>query len=260
LPEGYEGDISDPATMRLCNPASWITPEFLGKQLAKPSMRESDFRRFHMNQWVADDGDGITPEMWDACEVPGVRIPDGACAASATDLAFTGDHAAHIIAADVDGRIVVQGMGWAPPADKSLEIDVRATVDDYAMEHASRLQMLMMAFDEWNARLLMQDVASRGLPTQTWSMKASFMSPASQAFLEAVKTKRIAHDGDPLLRQQVLNMRTKDIMGGWKFDKHPSNDDPSGEFKSDMGLAAVAAVSLVADGGGDPFADGIVFL
>lgn len=260
LPDDFSGDLSDPVVMDGCNPASWITPAFLARQLAKPSMRESDFRRFHMNQWVDDDGDGITPEMWDACEVPDIEIPDGAAASSATDLAFTGDWAAHVVAAEVGDRIIVQAKGWEPPADKSLEIDIRATVDDYAMGEATRLQMQMMAFDEWNARLLMQDVQGRGLPVSTWSMKPSFMSPASQSFLEAVKTKRLAHNGDPVLRQHVLNMRTRDIMGGWKFDKHPENDDPSGQFKTDIGLTAVAAVSLVAGSAADPFGDGIVFL
>lgn len=246
LPDDYDGEIDSDDVLNGCNPASWITPEFLRKQLAKPSMRETDFRRYHLNQWVQDDGDGITPEMWDACYSPDAVIPDGARAWSATDLAFTGDWAAHVIAAEVDGRIVLEGMGWAPPDDKSMEIDIRATVDGYAMSVAQRLQMQQMAFDDWNARLLMQDVASRGLPTMTWSMKASFMCPASQTFLEAVKTRRIAHNGDPILRQHVLNMRGRDVAGGWKFDKHPANDDPTGAWKTDVGLCAVAAVSMAA--------------
>ena len=243
LPLGFDGDPTSVEALNGCNPASWITPEFLLKQRAKPTMRDSDWLRFHMNAWIADDGDGISPAEWDACYVEGVTIPDGAAAYSATDLAFTGDFAAHIIAANVDGRVVVAGRGWAPPDERGSEIDVRATVGRFAESEALRLRMDQMAFDEWNARLMMQEFATMGLPVTTWSMKPSFMCPASEAFMEAVRTKQIAHNGDPLLREQVLAMRTRDVGGsGWKFDKHPSNE--VADFKTDMGLCAVAAVFL----------------
>jgi len=242
-------DIENPATMLGTNPASWVTPEFLTRQLGKPSMREVDFRRFHLNQWAADVDEGISAEAWDACQVDGITIPDGAPAYSASDLGFTSDWSAHVIAAEVDGRIVVQARGWPPPVGDGVETDIRATVDHHARSEAARLQMRGMLCDDWNARLMMQDWMNEGLPAAVWSMKPSFMCPASVSFLEAVNQGRVAHDGDPVLRQHVLSMRMRDTLGGWKFDKHPMNDDPGGEFKSDIGLCAVAAVSQIAQAG-----------
>lgn len=244
-------DITDPRVLEGTNPASWVSGEFLRKQHAKPSMRETDFRRFHLNQWAADADEGITADEWDACMVEGVTIPDGAGAFSASDLGFTSDWSAHVIAAEVDGRIVLQAHGWPPPSDGN-ETDIRATVDTYARREAARLWMRGMMCDEWNSRLLMQDWEADGLPVAIWSMKPSFMCPASVSFLEAVRQRRIAHNGDPVLRQHVLNMRMRDTLGGWKFDKHTDNEDATGEFKTDIGLCAVAAVSQIITTGPNP--------
>jgi phage terminase large subunit-like protein len=259
LPDGYEGELETDEALNGCNPASWATPEFLRRQRAKPSMREADWLRFHMNAWTTGDGDGISAAEWDACYAPDATIPDGAPAFSATDLAFTGDWAAHVIAAPVHDRIVLQAQGWAPPADRTMEIDIRATVGAYAEGEAQRLEMRQMAFDEWNSRLLMQEFAAMGLPVVAWSMKPSFMCPASEAFLEAVRTRRIAHNGDPVLRQQVLALRTRDVGGsGWKFDKHPQNDVQ--DWKTDVALAAVAATYLASADQGNALEEFGLFL
>ena len=91
------------------------------------------------------------------------------------------------------------------------------------------------------------------------------MCPASQFFLESVRNKRIAHDGDPELRRHVLNMRkvtTSSQMTGWKFGKHPRNDETPehGHFKTDMGLAAVAAAYQVESGAGNPLEEFGLFI
>lgn len=241
-------DIEDPAIVRGCNPAGWLDPQrLINEYLHAPGALESDFRRYHLNQLVTSEEQVIKPHEWDACFLEGARIPDGAAAFSGTDLGFTGDWSAHLIAADVDGRVVLQGKGWAPPGD-GQEIHIRATVDEYGRSEAERLSMRNMLVDKWNARLLMQDWQMAGLPVGMFSMENEFMCPASQTFLEAVRNKRIAHDGDPELRRHVLNMR-KQTTGqtSWKLAKHPRNDETPehGHFRTDMGFAAVAAVYQV---------------
>jgi phage terminase large subunit-like protein len=240
IPWGEDADIEDPAVIRACNPAGWLDPQrLINEYLHAPGSREVDFRRYHLNQLVADDDAPITAEMWDACRVDGVSIPDDALAYSATDLGFTGDWSAHLLAAPLGDRLVVAGRGWVPPA--AGEIDIRSTVDLYARREAERLQMQSMLVDKWNARLLLQEWSADGLPVGMYSGENAYMCPASVSFYEAVKQRRIAHDGDPELRQQVLNLRTRDVGLAWKFVKHPRNDD-SDAFKTDMALAAVAAV------------------
>lgn len=245
-------DIEDPTVVRGCNPAGWLDPKRLvDEYLHAPGSLEFDFRRYHLNQLVTSEEQPIKPHEWDACLVPDVSIPDGAKSYSTTDLGFTDDWSAHVIASEqeIDGkdRIVLQGMGWEPPGE-GQEINIRATVDEYGREEASRLRMEHMLVDKYNARLLMQDWMMAGLDVGMFSLEPEFMGPASQAFLEAVRNKRIAHNGDPELRRHVLNMRKKTIgITSWRFDKHPRNKDTPehGHFKTDVGLCAVAAVYQV---------------
>jgi phage terminase large subunit-like protein len=240
VPWGEDADIEDPAVVRGCNPAGWLEPQrLIDEYLKAPGAREKDFRRYHLNQLVVGDDAPITAEMWDACRVDGVEIPDGVEAFSASDLGFTSDWSAHMVCAPVGDRLVIAGRGWAPP-DKG-ETDIRSTVDKFARGEAERLRMETMLVDKWNARLLLQEWGADGLPVAMFSGENQFMCPASVSFLEAVKQRRVAHDGCPDLRAQVLNLRTRDIGLAWKFVKHPRNDEGD-QFKTDMALCAVAAV------------------
>lgn len=249
LEKDADVDIDDPAVVRGCNPAGWLDPQrLIDEYLHAPGALESDFRRYHLNQLVTSEEQVIKPHEWDACYMEGARIPDGAPAYSATDLGFTGDWSAHVIAAEVDGRIVLQGKGWEPPGD-GQQTYIRGTVHEYAREEAKRLRMDGMLVDKYQARTLMQDWQMEGLPVAEFGMENTFMCPASNTFLEMVRTKRIAHDGDPELRRHVLNMRSQSTgMTSWKLAKHPRNDETPdhGHFKTDMGMCAAAAVYQVA--------------
>jgi phage terminase large subunit-like protein len=258
IPWEHQGDVDpeDLELVRACNPGSWLDPQrLIDEFLLGPGSIEADFLRYHMNMLVADEDQPIKPHEWDACQVDNVTIEDGTRTFSATDLGFTGDWSAHVLAgvAPVDGveRIVLSAKGWEPPKGDGEELHIRATVDTHAMAEAERLRMEQMVVDKWNARLLMQDWAERGLPVGMYSMEREFMAPASVAFVEAVRRKEIAHDGDPILREHVLNMRRRVLGDGWRFDKHPRNDEimPNGtHHKTDIGLAAVAAVHLAKSG------------
>lgn len=46
-----DADPADPKILRACNPASWINTSDLQQQLRDPGLRETDFRRLHLNQW-----------------------------------------------------------------------------------------------------------------------------------------------------------------------------------------------------------------
>ena len=241
-------DIEDPRVVRGCNPAGWLDPQrLIDEYLHAPGCTEHDFRRFHLNQLVTSEDQVIKPHEWDACMVEDICLPDNTAAYSASDIGFTGDWSAHVCAGRVGDQIVLEAKGWAPPGD-GQELSIRGTVDTYAREQAMRLQMLSMLCDKWNARMLMQDWQSDGLPAAQFGMEADFMGPASQTFLELVRTRKLAHNGDPELRRHVLNMRRASIGGtSWKFAKHPRNEETpeNGHFKTDIGFCAVAAAYQV---------------
>lgn len=254
VPWDFEGEV-DPENLELvraCNPAGWIDPQrLIDEHLVGPGNLESDFKRFHLNMLTEDEDAPIKEHEWEACRVDGLVIPDESRAWSASDLGFTGDWSAHVVAAHVGDRIALEARGWEPPTSDGMELDIRSTVDAHARGEAMRLRMQMMLVDKYQARLLMQDWESDGLPVAMFGMERDFMCPASISFVEAVKMKLIAHNGDPELKRHVLNLRKRDLGTSWMFMKHPRNDDgmPDGShFKTDLGFCAVAATHLARSG------------
>lgn len=66
-----DDDPEDPAVWRGVNPASWITLEYLRSERSKPSMRWTDFQRFHLNGWVDVEELWLPAGSWTACREPG---------------------------------------------------------------------------------------------------------------------------------------------------------------------------------------------
>ena len=135
------------------------------------------------------------------------------------------------------------------------EIDVRATVDAEAMSDHERFEVVSAGADPWNAKMLLQDWLSRGWSTAEVPQKNEVMVPASTAFLEAIRKRTIAHNGDEQLRWHILNLRRKETERGWRFAKP---DD--GALKVDAAIAAIGAVFQAIGNQSDPFGDGIQFI
>lgn len=255
LPEDWDGDYENPKVWRDVNLASWITTESLRKQWHDPSVSPEAFRRKHLNQWVPFTvSQGITASEWDACYDADARIPDGAQVYTMADLGFTSDCSAHVRAAWVGDRLVIEGDVWQPPDDGG-EIDVRATVDRRACEVAERFELARVGADPWNAKLLLQDWYYRGWPVEEIKMRNEVMVPASAALLEAVRRRTLVHNGNPQIREHVLNMRRKDVEQGWRFVKP---DDPM--LKIDAGIAVIGAVYLASTQAGSALEEHGIFV
>lgn len=240
LPEDYSGPYDDPKMWAKVNPASWITERSLMREWLDVSTSEFSFRRKMLNQWVPDVLEaGINPDEWDDCKVEGARIPDGVEAHLMVDLGFTSDNSAICVAANVDGKIIVESQIWKPPGN-GYEIDVRATVDKAAQEYAERFQIRNFGADKWNAQLLLQDWYMRGWPTHEFKMNAAVRVPASSMLAELIQKKLLVHNGDLHLREHMLNTVKRDTDSGWLFDKN-KNDNTK---KIDGAIALMGAVYL----------------
>jgi phage terminase large subunit-like protein len=255
LPEDYNGDFDDEEMWRQVNPASWISIDNLRKTRLNTSVSDAAFKRKHLNMWVPDTlHAGIYPGEWDSCRVDGIAIPEGARVWTMTDLGFTDDWTAHVRCAWVGERLVIEAEMWEPPGNGE-EIDVRSTADVSAMRDHEAYQVVAAGVDPWNAKLLMQDWQMRGWATAEVPQKNEVMVPASTMFLEAIRKRQIAHNGDERLRWHILNLRRKETIRGWRFTKPDDNG-----LKVDAAIAAIGAVWLATAHGADPFGDGIVFL
>ena len=61
-----EDDLDDPAVWADVNPASWVTTEFLQRELRKPGVRREVFNQLHLNVWSRVVASAFPPGAWKA--------------------------------------------------------------------------------------------------------------------------------------------------------------------------------------------------
>lgn len=242
VPWGDDADPEDPAVVRACNPASWLDPQVLIDQYLKaPGKTEAKFRRYHLNQLVEGGEEGIPAASWDACSIPGVKIPNDTPVWLGVDVGYRDDLSFVVAAGWVDGRLAVEYRSFEPPEEGELYID--GTVGVAVDEYMRRFQVRAIATDPWAITSLMQTWQMQGWPVYEYRQAPNRTCPASVRLLEAIEKGTIAHDGSNPLRQHVLNMVVRDIGNAWRFDK--SKDTSK---KIDGGIALLMAVDMALNG------------
>jgi phage terminase large subunit-like protein len=240
LSEGSDADIEDPAVLNGCNPASWVTAEALRRQLRSPNMREEDFRRKHLNQWVPNTGGaGLPMELWDQGTTDDTLEP-GQTVVLGVDIGYRSDWSAIVAAGKrPDGKVILEAHLFEPPPGDGEELDigvVKECVDDLVAKY----QVSAVVIDPMYMLETRQAWGVRGLNVVEFQQYPSRMSAAALTFYEALRQGRILHADDPVFRWHVGNARMKDTDRGFVFDKGP---DPA--QKVDGLVAAVLALHVL---------------
>lgn len=213
-------DIENPDVVRGCNPAGWLDPErIIAEYLHQPGSRERDFRRYHLNQLVADAEVGVSAAEWDACRDDDLELQPGQEVCIGVDVGVRDDWSAVVVAGMVGERMVVRSWLWEPPG-KGFDLDIRATVENKVRELMELYRVSRIGVDKFLAGVMLQDWHHLGWPAEDFPMHDSSMCPASVDLYEAIQRGRVAHDGDTQLRTHVLNAIQRDTSRSrWRFDK-----------------------------------------
>lgn len=110
-------------------------------------------------------------------------------------------------------RNTIPYAGWI----KSGWIEVtKGDVTDYThiqkriIEDCERFNPEMIAYDPWNALSLVNNLDEEGLPLQQFVQGTRSYNPAMKAFEVAYTSKRLIHDGNPVLRWNMSNLVTRE--------------------------------------------------
>jgi phage terminase large subunit-like protein len=210
-----ELDWRDPVAWQSANPASWIRLEDLERESKR--LPESVFRRLHLNQWTETQDAWIRPHEWDICRGKPVIDPKEPIIAMAVDVGIKRDSAAVVWAQWHDEELHI-GSEIMLPEHEHAEFgvsDVRARVASRARAHPAGVREI--GYDPWSFRESAEMVE--------FPQNASRMAPASEQLYELVVGKRIVHDGNPVLREQILNaVIAPTERGGWKISKRRSKE------------------------------------
>ncbi len=192
---------------------------------------EMTFRQLYLNQWTSSYERWLPMDKWDACGAPfnadelkGRECYCGLDLASTTDLT-----ALAMVFPMGDGAYRVKMHYWIP-LDTMIEaakrdrvpyplwlqqglihatagniIDysaVEATIDQEAKEYGIK----EIAFDNWNAGQLSQDLTDKGYTMIPFSQSVKNMSPPTKELMNKTLSRKLEHGGNPVLRWNADNM------------------------------------------------------
>jgi phage terminase large subunit-like protein len=237
IDEVGEDELEDRAAWMRVNKASWITVDTLEKSRRKS--RPTDFRRFRLNRPTADEEETFAPAgAWEACEGL-ARIQDGARAWVAIDFASRRDTASvgwqvrrPGWSAGEPGEYIVGGHVWGvrpenpdvppPPCHDLLDAGesiAYAMVEDYVRGLGEWLDLLAVAYDPWRFARSAELLKDEGAPMVEFPQSNERTAPASEELLDAITSRAVMHDGDPVLAQHIRNAATKSVGRGFRLDK-----------------------------------------
>jgi phage terminase large subunit-like protein len=229
--------------------AAWMDiDQIIQAEFRDPTKRESDSRRYWLNQpWTIEEK-FVTAAQWDACADPRRAIPPGSRVVLALDGSFNNDTTG-VVVASLDERPHLDVVGcWRRPdnAPAGWEIDVLA-VEEAVRQAAKRWQVVELAADPYRWTRTLQLLADEGIPTVVFPQTTARMTPATRSLYDAVTTLGLSHSGDPRLREHMLNAVLKNDSRGYRLAK-PTKDSP---YRVDLAICAVMALDRARTLGAD---------
>ena len=196
---------------------AWQTPEYYQAEAAL--LHPSEFERIHRNQWVSAVGEAIPAELWDLCYDPNLSsaIDPRAPAVLGVDLGMADDHTALVLVtrhpANHDMAAIRWVKVWEPPAGGKM--DYTATIAPEIRRLCKQYAIVACVYDDWQAHHLMTELRQEGLtrfiafPQGDGSQQRPGRTIADKQLLDIVVSRKLAHNGDPILKQHVQNAAAK---------------------------------------------------
>lgn len=223
--EAPTNDPRDVASMKLANPASWITEEFLAKQAANPELTNAQVLQLHGCVWAEGASSWFPAEVWEACREASAAIPGGSAVCVGVDVGLVHDSTAVTVAWQRDdGKTVIEAKVWSSARDTVGEfvhggvVDL-SVVEDYIRGLAEQFFVVEVAYDPRFFERSAQMLSEQGLVVVPVFQSSANMADALQGWYAAVMEGRVVHSGDPVLSTHVLSTSATKTDRGWKVSK-----------------------------------------
>ncbi len=223
----YSAPTSEPTDipkMKLANPASWITEEFLERQAANPELGKSEVLQLHGCVWAAGVNAWLTADTWADCFEKDAMPPDGANVFVGIDVGIAHDSTAINIAWRYDEeRIGLAARVYATDQRATAHIHLPEMyfeiLEDYLRELHGRYKVQEFVYDKRFFERSAQVLSDDGLFMVNLEQNTGAMADAYQRFYTAAQEGRLVHDGDPVLTNHVLSTAAVMTDRGWRVSK-----------------------------------------
>jgi phage terminase large subunit-like protein len=212
-------DPSDTAAMKLANPASWITTDFLARQAANPELSAEEVLQLHGCVWVSGGNAWIQPEWWNNAIERDVMIPDGARVSLGVDIGIIHDASAVVVAwqRPDDERVVLEARVWTPRPGQNVQL---GDVEDHIRALAQRLNVAGVFYDPRFFEASSQRLDDEGIVMVNMPQNSATMANAYQTFYSMMSEGQLVHAGnDEVFTQHVLSTGAVLSDRGWRVSK-----------------------------------------
>jgi hypothetical protein len=210
-------------------------------------MPENVFRRLHLNQWTETEDAWVKAYEWDALKGR-VRWDPTKPTWMAVDVGIRRDSAAVVWVQWYDNKLHIGSDIVLPSEEIRFGVaDIRGIVVKWAQTMTALREV---NFDPWMFLESSEILAERGLPMVEFPQTGDRMGPASETLYELIVDGRLVHDGDPRLREHVLNtVVAATERGGYRISKRKSLEKIDGCVA--LAMAADRAVTMRNDDASD---------
>ncbi len=181
------------------------------------TLRPSQFRRLHLNEWTQNEEAFLPIEWWDACEEELPELDSRTKMVIGVDGAVSGDCFAivgvtrHPVRHD-DVAVRLWGL-WEPEPGGKIDFDepfreLLTLAEDYHVQQ--------VAYDPFQLEHFMQQLRRRARVWVYEFNQGADRNIADKTLFDLVRDRRIAHCGPPEIRQHLLNADAK-ITGDSKM-------------------------------------------
>lgn len=247
-----DDDLEDPVVWDAVNPASWITPDYLQRQLNKGTLRREAFYQLHLNRWFRGKASALPVGAWAKCEDADLRCNDsptcvpGTCLRGfdaslplsvAIDVALKNDSTAVTMAQKQGAKTITRTRVWMNPYPKShtlygswqtpleeVKDHLRSLYREFPVPTTDIDGEVMpgprFAFDPMFFGNEARELAGDGLAMEAFLQTDSRMVPASETFYRTVVNGEVMHDGDTQVNSQVANAIAEPKSNGkWRLSR-----------------------------------------
>ncbi len=223
----------------------WTQGEAGAKYMAeiKETERPNTFRRLYLNEWVSNESAFITPAQWEACRDVDLRPlapEDKRPLIIACDAATSGDTAALVAVTYNAGRDrveVVHTRVWKPERSElrggKPTIDLAETLGAEVDRLCSSYNVRAITADPYQMHSLLiawEKVYRRVIEFNQGGKRVE----ADQSLYTAITSQSLAHFGEPVLSEHVLNAVAVETSRGFRLAKE----------KTSMKIDAAVALSM----------------
>jgi phage terminase large subunit-like protein len=251
-----DDDVTDMNVVKAANPLSTVTLDVLEEGFNSPTMSLPHWRRFTCNQAARREGEGINPSEWDVLASPNLEFTGSWCVGG-VDFGWKRDTTALVIVGweSTERRVVLATRVYPAPVEQKLVVKGLA-------ELQKQFNPVTWAFDPNAEGNQMVELLEAGEHPHQEGVEFSFhkhdqgkpMAEAAAYLAEAVHSGWLVHDGDPVLREHVLNsLAVETKYGDFRYErpKHATGEQRA-KYPIDAMSALLMAHKVAVDENNEP--------